>query len=190
MAFRSRLEWERWLEGEHGRSRGVWLRLGKKGSGVESVGYEEALEVALCWGWVDGQLGAWDERWFLRRFTPRSARSRWSARNRLAAEELIARGAMRPAGLAEVERARADGRWDAAYPGQRDAVVPDDFAVALRLNPAAADFFAGLDSANRYAFLYRLHHVTEAQARRERIAEYVEMLALGRGLHGSPGDGT
>jgi uncharacterized protein YdeI (YjbR/CyaY-like superfamily) len=186
VAFASRGEWASWLAAEHDRSIGVWLKLGKKGSGVASVGYDEALEVALCWGWIDGQLGRWDERWFLRRFTPRKARSRWSARNRVAAEELIARGEMRPAGLEQVERAKADGRWEAAYPGQRDAVTPADFAAALERNPAAAEFFASLDGANRYAFLYRLHHVTETAARTERIAVYVELLGRGEGLHGGP----
>jgi uncharacterized protein YdeI (YjbR/CyaY-like superfamily) len=183
VAFGSRAEWEEWLEVEHARSAGVWLKLGTKGGRVASLGYAEALEVSLCWGWIDGQLAAGGEEYFLRRFTPRTARSRWSTRNRATAEELIERGLMRPAGLEQVEGAKADGRWDAAYPGQRDAVVPDEFAAALDGNADAAAFFAALDSANRYAFLYRLHHLKAPAARAERVAQYVEMLARGEQLH-------
>jgi uncharacterized protein YdeI (YjbR/CyaY-like superfamily) len=183
VAFGSRGEWERWLEAEHARSVGVWLKLGKKGGRVASLGYAEALEVSLCWGWIDGQIAAGDGEYFLRRFTPRNTRSRWSVRNCAMAEELIEQGLMRPAGLEQVERAKADGRWDAAYPGQRDAVVPEDFAAALDRNAEASAFFASLDSANRYAFLYRLHHLTAPAARAERVERYVEMLARGEQLH-------
>jgi uncharacterized protein YdeI (YjbR/CyaY-like superfamily) len=183
VAFASRGAWEEWLGREHARAGGVWLKIAKKGSGVESVSYGEALDGALCWGWIDGQRAPLDERWFLTRFTPRKARSRWSAKNCATADQLIARGEMQPAGLEQVVAAKADGRWDAAYPGQRDAVVPADFRAALDADPAAAEFFAGLDGSNRYAFLYRLHHVTGADARVERIARYVGMLARRETLH-------
>jgi uncharacterized protein YdeI (YjbR/CyaY-like superfamily) len=186
VAFGSQADWARWLGDEHSRSDGVWLKIAKKGTGVASVNYPEALEVALCWGWIDGQRGRFDATYFLTRFTPRKRRSRWSAINCRNAEELIARGEMRPAGFEQIATAKADGRWDAAYPGQRAAVVPDDLRAALDASPAAAQFFAGLDSANRYAFLYRLHHVTDAAARPERIASYVAMLGRGEALHPAP----
>jgi uncharacterized protein YdeI (YjbR/CyaY-like superfamily) len=183
VAFASRGDWEEWLGREHAGAAGVWLKIAKKGSGIESVSYGEALDGALCWGWIDGQRAPFDELWFLTRFTPRKPRSRWSVRNRVKAEELIARGEIKPPGLEQVCAAKADGRFDAAYPGQRDALVPPDFRQALDATPAAAEFFAALDSANRYAFLYRLHHVTGPAARAERIARYVEMLAHGETLH-------
>ena len=183
VAFASRVAWEEWLGREHARAGGAWLKIAKKGSGIESVSYGTALDGALCWGWIDGQKAPLDELWFLTRFTPRKPRSRWSANNRVKAEELIARGEMTPAGLEQVNAAKADGRWDAAYPGQRDAVVPADLRQALDGNPAAAEFFVALDSSNRYAFLYRLHHVTRADTRAERIARYVAMLARGETLH-------
>jgi len=177
VAFASRGDWEVWLGREHARAGGVWLKIAKKGRGIESVSYGEALDGALCWGWIDGQRAPFDERWFLTRFTPRKPRSRWSVRNCAKADELTARGEMQPPGLAQVMAAKADGRWDAAYPGQRDAVVPADFQQALDGHRAAGEFFAALDGSNRYAFLYRLHHVTEADARAERIARYVGILA-------------
>jgi uncharacterized protein YdeI (YjbR/CyaY-like superfamily) len=183
VAFASRGDWEEWLGREHARAGGVWLKIAKKGSAIESVSYGEALDGALCWGWIDGQRAPFDELWFLTRFTPRKPRSRWSWNNRVKADELIARGEMKPPGLEQVMAAKADGRWDAAYPGQRDAPVPDDLRQALDANAAAAEFFAALDSANRYAFLYRLHHVSGAEARAERIARYVAMLARGETLH-------
>src|SRR6266576_4281415 len=126
VSFPSREAWESWLEAEHARSDGVWLKIAKKGSGIETVTHPEVLESALCFGWIDARREALDERWFLQRFTPRRPRSRWSKINRDTAERLIAEGRMRPAGLAEVERARADGRWDAAYEGQSRSTVPDD----------------------------------------------------------------
>jgi uncharacterized protein YdeI (YjbR/CyaY-like superfamily) len=183
VAFASRADWEEWLASEHARAAGVWLKIAKKGSGIESVNYAEALDGALCWGWIDGQRGRFDELWFLTRFTPRKPRSRWSANNCAKVDELIARAEMQPAGLEQVSAAKADGRWDAAYPGQRDAVVPADFRQALDANRTAAEFFAALDGSNRYAFLYRLHHLTGADARAERIAGYVAMLARGATLH-------
>src|SRR5581483_5769498 len=133
--FPSQAEWEAWLEAEHAASKGVWLRMAKKDTGIPSVNYAEALEGALCYGWIDGQKVAFDSRSWLQKFTPRGPRSRWSRINRDKATELIARGRMKPAGLAEVERARRDGRWEAAYEGQRAATVPDDLQAELDRNP-------------------------------------------------------
>jgi uncharacterized protein YdeI (YjbR/CyaY-like superfamily) len=172
-----------WLEAEGGRSPGVWLACVKKDAGVPGVSYADALEDAICRGWIDGQRRKGDERHFLQRFTPRGPRSRWSKINRTRAEELIAAGAMRPAGLAEVERARADGRWEAAYDSHSTATVPDDLRAALDASPAAAAFFATLDSANRYAVLYRVQEAKRPETRARRIAKYVAMLEAGEKLH-------
>jgi uncharacterized protein YdeI (YjbR/CyaY-like superfamily) len=182
--FASPSELEAWLEESHADSDGIWLKIAKKGSGVESVSYAEALELALCFGWIDSQKRGFDERHFLQRFTPRRPRGRWSRNNRDAAEELIAAGRMRPAGLAEVEAARADGRWEAAYAGQRTAVVPDDLQRALDAHPAAREFFAGLDSANRYAIVYRLDDAKRPETRERRLRKFVAMLERGKKIHG------
>jgi uncharacterized protein YdeI (YjbR/CyaY-like superfamily) len=183
MSFASVEEWERWLEREGARSPGVWIRIAKKGSGVATVAYPEVLDVALAFGWIDGRRERLDERRFLQRFTPRRARSRWSRINRETAERLIAGGRMRPAGLAEVERARADGRWDDAYDGQRRSVVPDDLRRELDSRPVAAAFFEGLSSQNRYAILYRLGEARTPETRARRLARFVEMLEAGETLH-------
>jgi uncharacterized protein YdeI (YjbR/CyaY-like superfamily) len=183
VSFATRDEWRAWLELEHARSDGVWLKLAKAGSGSESVSYAEALEVALCYGWIDGQKRGLDDRHWLQRFTPRKPRSRWSRINRDKATALIERGEMRPAGLREVEAARADGRWDAAYEGQRRATVPDDLQRALDAEPDAAAFFATLDGANRYAILYRVQDAKKPETRARRIEKYVAMLAAGEKLH-------
>jgi uncharacterized protein YdeI (YjbR/CyaY-like superfamily) len=182
LAFASRERWSRWLELEHADARGIWLKLAKKGNAQPSVSQSEAIEVALCWGWIDGQIQRFDEAWYLTRFTPRTPRSRWSQRNRALAEQLIARGAMRASGLAAIEAAKADGRWEAAYASQSSATVPDDLQRALDANPAAAAFFEALDSSNRYAFLYRLHHTAHAR-RAARIADYLALLDRGETLH-------
>ena len=154
--FATPRELEAWLEENHNSCEGVWLKIAKKGVDEPSVTYAEALELALCFGWIDSQKRGFDDRHFLQRFTPRRPRGRWSKINREKAERLIASGAMRPAGMAEVEAAKADGRWEAAYEGQRTAKVPPDLQRALEANPAAAAFFDALDSANRYAIVYRL----------------------------------
>jgi uncharacterized protein YdeI (YjbR/CyaY-like superfamily) len=183
LAFASEALWEAWLEREHARADGVWLKIAKKGSGIATVTHAEALEVALCFGWIDGQRAAHDERFFLQRFTPRRSRSRWSRINRDKATALIAAGRMQPAGLREVETAQADGRWDAAYEGQRTASVPDDLQAALDANPAAAAFFATLTGANRYAILYRVQDAKRPETRARRIETFVAMLARGETLH-------
>jgi uncharacterized protein YdeI (YjbR/CyaY-like superfamily) len=175
---------EAWLEEHHATSPGLWLKIAKKGSGAESVSYGQALELALCFGWIDSQKRGLDERHFLQRFTPRRPRGKWSLINREKAEGLIAAGAMRPAGLAEVEAAKADGRWQAAYAGQRTAEVPEDLRAELDRNQAAGEFFATLDSANRYAILYRLQEAKKPETRERRLRKFVAMLERGEKIHG------
>ncbi len=175
---------EAWLEENHASSQGLWLKIAKKGAGETSVTYAEALELALAFGWIDSQKRGHDERFFLQRFTPRRPRGRWSRINREKAEALIAAEKMRPAGLAEVEAAKADGRWEAAYEGQRTAQVPPDLQHELDANPAAAEFFAGLDSANRYAIVYRLDDARKPETREGRLRKFVAMLERGEKIHG------
>jgi uncharacterized protein YdeI (YjbR/CyaY-like superfamily) len=176
--FASDADWEAWLQEHHATSDGLWVKIAKKGSGITTVAYPEVLDAAICFGWIDGQRRAFDEQYFLQRFTPRRARSRWSQINRDKAEALIAAGRMRPAGLAEVERAKADGRWDAAYDGMATASVPEDLANALE-EAGLSDVFARLDSRNRYAILHRLQTAKRPETRARRIANCVGMLAAG-----------
>src|SRR3954451_11646827 len=182
LAFASDAAWEAWLEA-HPDAPGVWVKIAKKGSGIESVRYPEVLETALCFGWIDGRRRALDDTRFLQYFTPRRARSRWSKINRDTAERLIAEGRMRPSGLAEVERAKADGRWEAAYEGQRVIEVPDDLRRELDARPAAAEFFASLNSQNRYAILYRLNDAKRPETRARRLEKFVAMLEAGERIH-------
>jgi len=182
-AFRDAEAFRAWLHDEHERSQGLWLKIAKKGSDVRSVSYAEAVDVALCYGWIDGQKARYDETWFLQRFTPRRPRSVWSQINCNKASRLIDQGLMQPAGLEQVERARADGRWGAAYQGSRTMTVPDDLQAALDANPAASAAFAAISRTNRYAFLYRIHEAKRPQTRAARIATYVDMLAKGETLH-------
>jgi uncharacterized protein YdeI (YjbR/CyaY-like superfamily) len=182
-SFATAADWRAWLADEHERSGGVWLKLAKAGAAERTVTYDEALDVALCFGWIDGQKAGFDDAYWLQRFTPRKPSSRWSQRNRDKAEALIAAGEMHDAGLREVQRARDDGRWDAAYAGSAAATVPDDLAAALAADPAAAEAFAGLDRANRYAILYRVGDAKRPETRARRIAKYVAMLAAGEKLH-------
>ena len=177
VAFASPQAWEAWLAEQHAISAGVWLKIAKKGSGIATVDYAQALDVALCYGWIDGQKGAIDETYWRQRFTPRTSRSKWSKVNTGKVEELIAAGRMRPAGLREVERAKADGRWEAAYDGQRSAGVPEDLECALAENDAARAFWANLDATNRYAVLYRIQDAKRAETRARRIATFVAMLS-------------
>jgi uncharacterized protein YdeI (YjbR/CyaY-like superfamily) len=183
IAFASAAEWEAWLEDNHAAPDGVQVKIAKKGTGIDSVRYPEVLESALCFGWIDGRREALDDQWFLQRFTPRRARSRWSKINRETAERLIAEGRMRPAGLAEVERAKADGRWDAAYEGQRTISVPDDLQRELDARPRARELFATLTSQNRYAILYRLHDAKRPETRARRLAKFVAMLEAGETIY-------
>lgn len=181
--FASPAEWEEWLEDNHAVSQGVWIKMAKKDSGIESVRYPEVLEIALCFGWIDGRREALDERYFLQRYTPRRPRSKWSRINREKAERLIADGRVRRAGLAEVERAKADGRWEAAYEGQRSSTVPSDLQRELDARPKAKAFFAELNSQNRYAILYRLQDAKKPETRARRLAKFVAMLEAGETIH-------
>jgi len=175
--FGSAAAWEAWLEEHHAASEGLWLKISKKDSGIESVSYAEALDVALCYGWIDGQKGRFDEKFWLQRFTPRRPRSKWSKVNREKVAGLIEAGRMKPAGLREVEKAKSDGRWEAAYEPQSRATVPDDLRRALDENREASAFFETLDGANRYAILYRIADAKRPEARARRIEKYVAMLA-------------
>jgi uncharacterized protein YdeI (YjbR/CyaY-like superfamily) len=183
MTFPSREAWAAWLDEHHSISTGIWLTLAKKGAGEAGVSYGDAVEVALCYGWIDGQAGKLDDRFWLQRFTPRRPRSVWSRVNRDRALALMTRGEMRPAGLREVERAQADGRWDAAYEPPSTMEVPDDLQEALASNPAAAAFFAALNSTNRYAILHRIHTAKKPETRSRRIETFVAMLADGKKLY-------
>jgi len=169
---------EAWLEVHGGSSDGLWVRMAKKGTGIESLDWTRGVEVALCFGWIDGQSRRIDDVWFVQRFTPRRPRSIWSKVNRGKVETLTAAGRMRPAGLAEVARAKADGRWDAAYDAMAAASVPQDLASALGA-AGLSEAFAGLDSRNRYAILHRVQTARRPETRARRIARYVEMLAAG-----------
>jgi uncharacterized protein YdeI (YjbR/CyaY-like superfamily) len=182
LEFAGARDWERWLEDNHSAP-GVWLRFAKRGAATTTVTHAQALELAICFGWIDGQLRRLDDDHYLQRFTPRTPRSRWSQVNREKAESLIAAGRMRAPGQAQVAAAQADGRWDAAYEPSSRITVPDDFQRALDADPAAREFFATLTGMRRYAFLHRLHHVKTPQARGRRIAGYIELLREGRTLN-------
>lgn len=183
LPFASRASWGAWLAENHETSNGVWLKIAKKDSGIETVTYAEALDAALCHGWIDGQKNRFDDHYWLQRFTPRRPRSKWSKVNREKATRLISHGEMQPAGLREVERARADGRWDAAYEAQSKATVPEDLRRELEKDEAAGAFFATLNSANRYAILYNIQDAKKPETRARRIEKYVAMLREGKKLY-------
>ncbi len=183
LPFGSKKQWADWLAKQHEKSTGVWLKLAKKGSGIPSVTYDEALEVALSYGWIDGQKGSFDDEYWLQKFTPRGPRSIWSKINREKAEKLIKGGEMKSAGLKAIELAKQDGRWDKAYESQKNISVPDDLQVALNKSPKAKAFFATLNSVNRYAILFRIHNVKKPETRAKRIRQFVEMLERGEKLH-------
>jgi uncharacterized protein YdeI (YjbR/CyaY-like superfamily) len=172
-------QWRGWLQDHHDSSPGVWLVLHKKGGSVTELDYDAALDEALCFGWIDGQVKRRDEESYVQRMTPRGAKSRWSARNVGHIERLEAAGKMTPAGRAAVDAAKADGRWDAAYPGQASAVVPEDLAAAISAVPEAQAMFDVLTSVNRYALIYRTTSAKQPSIRAKRIAGFVEMLARG-----------
>jgi len=176
----SQAAWEEWLDARHADTRGVWLKFAKKNTGVTTVNYAEALEIALCFGWIDGQVARLDETYYLQRFTPRTKRSKWSKINCEHVERLTQEGRMRPAGVAAVEAAKADGRWDTAYQPSSRITVPDDLQEALDASPKALEAFERLDRQNRYAILYRTHDAKRPETRARRIATFVEMLEQGR----------
>src|SRR6266568_8050236 len=195
--FKSKQDWAAWLEKNHRKSAGLWLRLAKKvpptlrksrrvgqpQSGLRSVSYKEALDVALCYGWIDGQKRPENEKAWLQRFVPRSARSLWSKINREKALALIASGEMKAAGLEAIENAKKNGRWDAAYDSPSGATVPDDFQAALNANPRAKGFFETIDRANRYAVLWRIQNVKKAETRARKIREFIGMLERNERIH-------
>jgi uncharacterized protein YdeI (YjbR/CyaY-like superfamily) len=181
--FKSKRDWATWLEKNHRKNSGLWLRLAKKDSGLKSVTYQEALEVALCYEWIDGQKRPEDERTWLQRFVPRSPKSVWSKINREKAFALIASGEMKAAGSEAVENAKKDGRWDTAYESSSKATVPADFQAALDANPQAKAFFEVLDRANRYAVLWRIQTVKKVETRTRKIQQFIEMLERKEKIH-------
>ncbi|MDX8145570.1 YdeI/OmpD-associated family protein [Lentzea sp. BCCO 10_0061] len=183
IVFEGPAEFDAWLHENGANETELWLKYAKKGSGIKTITYGEALDVALCHGWIDGLTRSVDETWYSQRWTPRRPKSKWSKRNCGKVEELIAAGKMLPAGLNEIEKAKADGRWDAAYAGPATIEVPDDLTEALKANPKAAEFFKTLNSQNRYAVLLRIHDAKRPETRQKRIAQFVEMLAEGRKLY-------
>lgn len=174
--FESQEDWEAWLEEHYETFDGLWLKIAKKDSGIDSISYSEALDVALCYGWIDSQKASFDDKFWLQRFTPRKSKSKWSKVNRNKVTQLIEQGKMKAAGLEEVEQAKQDGRWDRAYDSQRNATVPDDFQQQLDSNPRAQQFFATLNSTNRYAILYQIQDAKKPETRARRIEKYITML--------------
>lgn len=182
--FATPLAWAEWLRENHAQSKGLWLKMAKKESKIESLDYAGALRAALCWGWIDSQTGSIDAQFWKQRFTPRGPKSVWSKVNREHVAALISSGEMQAPGLAEVEKAKQDGRWEAAYDPPSRAAVPDDLAAALAQNPAAKEFFETLRSANRYAILYRLQAAKKPETRAKNLEKFVAMLARKETLHG------
>jgi uncharacterized protein YdeI (YjbR/CyaY-like superfamily) len=183
LPFASKKKWSDWLATQHDKSIGLWLKLSKKDSGIKSITYEEALEVALCYGWIDGQKKGFDAHYWLQKFTPRGPKSIWSKINTEKVERLIASGEMKPAGLKAMEAAKKDGRWAVAYASQKNISIPEDFQAALDKNKKAKTFFGTLKSAERYSFLFRIHHAKKPETRAKRILQFVEMLERGEKIH-------
>jgi uncharacterized protein YdeI (YjbR/CyaY-like superfamily) len=181
--FRSQKAWETWLKRNHEKSPGVWLEFAKKGSGLATVTYKEALEVALCYGWIDGLVGSVDDKVYKQRFTPRRPRSKWSQINVVSVERLHREGRLAPAAVRQMEAAQRDGRWAAAYPSPSKMLPPEDLEAELEKYPKARRFFEDLSSQNRYAILYRLHDAKRPETRARRLAEFVRMLREGKTLH-------
>ena len=181
--FKSAKAFEAWLKKNHATSDGLWLKIAKRGSNETSVTYPEAVEIALCWGWIDGQKKSLDDQHYLQRFTPRRARSVWSRINVNKVQALIEAGRMQAPGQAQIEAAKADGRWARAYDGARTSTVPEDLQAALEAEPAAKTFFASINASNRYAILWRIQTAARAETRARRIAQLVEMLARGETIH-------
>jgi len=183
MPFETQQDWEAWLEEHYADTKGIWLKIAKKEASSPSVSYAEALEGALCFGWIDGQKASFDDRYWLQKFTPRTAKSIWSKVNCEKATALIAKGRMQLAGLQQVELAKSDGRWERAYESQSKITIPPDLQSELDKNQKAKDFFNTLDSSNRYAILFRIHTAKKAETRSARIQKFVEMLSQHQKLH-------
>ena len=183
LPFANKKKWADWLAKHHDKSSGVWLKLGKRASGISSITYEEALDVALCYGWIDGQKKGFDEQYWLQKFTPRGPKSIWSKVNTEKVAKLIASGEMKPGGLKAIEAAKKDGRWEQAYASQKNISIPEDFQAALEKNKQAREFFASLKSAERYSFLFRIQTAKKAETRAKRIQQFVEMLERHEKIH-------
>jgi uncharacterized protein YdeI (YjbR/CyaY-like superfamily) len=183
LSFEDVAQWETWLADHYDLQSGIWLKIAKKKSGVTSVSYSEALDIALCYGWIDGQGRSYDDLYYLQKFTPRRPKSLWSKINIGKVEALIAAGKMKAPGLAAIAAAKEDGRWDAAYDSQKNASVPPDLAAALENNTPAKNFFQSLNKANQYAFIWRLMTAKTAEKRAERLQKFVAMLEEGKALH-------
>jgi uncharacterized protein YdeI (YjbR/CyaY-like superfamily) len=183
IAFESKAAFRAWIDANQGDADGLWLKLAKKDSGIPSLTYAEALDVALCFGWIDGQKRPFDETYWLQRFTPRRARSKWSKINIGKVEALIASEEMTPAGIAEVDRAKADGRWEAAYESQSNATFPADFLEALHANPKAAATFETITRSSKYAIIYRLGDAKRPETRQRRLEQFIAQLAAGEQPH-------
>jgi len=183
LPFASKKKWTDWLAKQHDKSPGVWLKIAKRDSGIPSVTYDEAVESALCYGWIDGQKKGFDDKYWLQKFTPRGSKSIWSKINTEKVERLIESGEMKPAGLKSIEAAKNDGRWDAAYASQKNISIPDDFHSALDKNKKAKAFFETLKSAERYSFLFRIQTAKKAETRAKRIQQFIEMLERNEKFH-------
>ncbi|HSK87809.1 MAG TPA: YdeI/OmpD-associated family protein [Anaerolineales bacterium] len=183
LPFESKKKWADWLARQHDKSPGVWLKLSKKDSGIPSVTRDEALDIALCYGWIDGQGKSFDDKYWLQKFTPRRPKSIWSKINTEKVERLITSGEMKPAGFRAIEAAKQDGRWEAAYASQKNITVPEDFQAVLNKNRKAKAFFATLKGASRYAILFRIHNAKKPETRAKRVQQFVEMLERGEKLH-------
>jgi uncharacterized protein YdeI (YjbR/CyaY-like superfamily) len=181
--FKDKKGWSTWLEKNQAISRGLWLRIAKKSANIKSINYAEALEIALCFGWIDGQKKSYDESTWLQKFTPRGPRSIWSKINREKARELIKNGQMKPAGVKAIERAKENGQWDAAYDPQSKTTLPNDLQTELDKNPEAKTFYATLNSVNRYAILFRLQTAKKPETRAKRLHQFISMLENHEKLH-------
>src|SRR5438270_1649147 len=183
MLFETQQDWERWLTEHHTDTVGIWLKVAKKETGIPSINYSDALDSAICYGWIDGQKASFDDQYWLQKFTPRRPKSIWSKINCDRAIALVAQGRMQPAGLKQVELAKADGRWDKAYESQSKITIPADFQTELDQNPKAKDFFNTLNSINRYAILFRIHNAKKPETRTARINKFIEMLSNNQTIH-------
>ena len=183
MSFETQQDWEAWLKDHHTDTKGLWLKIAKKETGRSSLSYSEALESAICYGWIDGQKASFDEQYWLQKFTPRGPKSIWSKVNCDKATELLAEGRMQQAGIRQVELAKADGRWESAYESQSKVTVPTDFQSELDKNQKAKDFFSTLDSRNRYAILFRIQTAKKPENRSARIQKFIEMLSKNQRIH-------
>ncbi len=183
ISFETQQDWERWLAERHTNTEGIWLKIAKKETGTPSVSYSEALESALCYGWIDGQKATFDDKYWLQKFTPRRTKSIWSKVNCDKATALMAEGRMQPAGIRQLELAKADGRWDQAYESQSKITIPADFQSELDKNQKAKDFFSTLDSINRYAILFRIQTAKKPETRSARIQKFIEMLSKNQRIH-------